>query len=85
MSVVTAFVVYGIARVVPPVAALAIGVPVGAWIYLSLLRLFMPDVFRKLTAPVAALVARRRPKHPESAESPESADALVEAAAGAGR
>jgi lipopolysaccharide exporter len=73
MSLVTAFAVYGISRVVPPVAALAIGVPVGAWIYLSLLRLFMPDVFRKLSAPVTALVARRRPERP---------DALVEAGAG---
>jgi O-antigen/teichoic acid export membrane protein len=60
MSVVTGLAVYGIARALPPIAALVVGVPVGAWIYLALLRHFMPDVYRKLTAPLTAFVVRRR-------------------------
>lgn len=60
MSAVAGIVVYGIARVVPPAAALTIGVPVGAWVYLALLRAFMPDVFRKLSAPLTTFITHRR-------------------------
>jgi len=59
MSAVTGGIVYGIARVLPPVAALTVGIPVGVWVYVTLLRIFMPDVFRKLATPLTALIARR--------------------------
>jgi PST family polysaccharide transporter len=60
MSAVAGAIVYWIARALPPVAALVVGVPAGVWIYLALLRIFMPDVFGKLTAPVTTTVTRRR-------------------------
>jgi O-antigen/teichoic acid export membrane protein len=60
MSAVTAAIVYWIARALPPVPALLVGVPVGVWVYLTLVRIFMPEVFRKVSKPVAEIVARRR-------------------------
>jgi hypothetical protein len=61
MSAVMAALVYPIGRVLDPLAALAVGIPVGCGCYLVLLRVFMPDIFRTSTAPLARLRWGRLP------------------------
>ncbi len=60
LSAITGAIVYWIARVLPPVAALLVGIPVGVWIYAVLFRVFMPDVLRRLSNPLTARIGRRR-------------------------
>ena len=61
MSAVMAALVYPIGRVLDPFAALAVGIPVGCACYLVLLRVFMPDIFKTSTAPLARLRWGRLP------------------------
>ncbi len=51
--------VWVVARLLPPVPALVAGVGFGTWCYLLLLRAFIPDVYRKIVAPVSGRRARR--------------------------
>ncbi len=58
LSLVMGGVLYGLAAVLPPPAAVAVGIPFGATIYLSLLRWVVPDGFEMLVRPLLDL--RRR-------------------------
>jgi hypothetical protein len=53
---------YGLSVTLPPAAAVAIGVPLGAALYLVLLRRVVPDGFRMLSRPLNGL--RRRTAEP---------------------
>ena len=55
LSAVTGGVLYGVAAVLPPAAALAVGIPLGVVLYLSLLRWLAPDGFELLVRPVLDL------------------------------
>ncbi len=55
LSLVMGGVLYGLAAVLPPAAALAVGIPLGAAIYLSLLRWAAPDGFDLLVRPLLDL------------------------------
>jgi O-antigen/teichoic acid export membrane protein len=52
--------VFAVTRLLPGPAGLVAGVALGAWCYAVLLRTFMPDVYRAASAPLSALVGRRR-------------------------
>lgn len=62
-------VVFVVSHTLPPVAALVAGVPAGVVCYAWLLRTFMPDVFRRVSAPVHAFVTRRRELAPAGSAS----------------
>ena len=58
LSAVMAGALYGLAAALSPGAAVAVGIPLGAALYLTLLRLVVPDGFEMLVRPVLDL--RRR-------------------------
>ncbi len=58
LSVVMAVVLYAVTIALPPTAALALGIPLGATLYLALLRTVVPDGFEMLVRPLLDL--RRR-------------------------
>jgi PST family polysaccharide transporter len=62
LSALVAAALYGLSSVASPVVALAIGLPLGALLYVGLLRRLLPEGFRMLTAPLRELV--RRPSAP---------------------
>jgi O-antigen/teichoic acid export membrane protein len=55
LSVAVAGVLYSLAAALPPAAALAVGIPLGAAVYLALLRRVVPDGFHMLVRPVLDL------------------------------
>jgi O-antigen/teichoic acid export membrane protein len=52
LSVLMAAALYPLARALPPAAALAVGIPFAALVYLGMLRRFIPDGFRRLVRPL---------------------------------
>jgi lipopolysaccharide exporter len=78
LSAVMAAALYPLAEALPPAAALAVGIPFGALIYLALLRRLMPGSWRMLTAPLR----RERPAAP-AAHAARAAEPAHEPAAGA--
>jgi PST family polysaccharide transporter len=62
LSVVMAGALYALSVALPPAAAVAIGLPLGAALYLVLLRRVVPDGFRMLSRPLIGL--RRRTAEP---------------------
>ena len=56
LSAVMAAILYPLTTTLPPAAALGIGIPLAALVYLALLRRFIPDGFRKLARPLRRAV-----------------------------
>jgi O-antigen/teichoic acid export membrane protein len=64
LSVVTAAAIYPLTELLPPAAALATGIPLGAGLYLLLLRWFMPQGLQMLIGPLREIARRPRPGRP---------------------
>ena len=92
ISCVMAALLYGLAAIVPPLAALAVGLPLGATLYLLGLRWLVPDAYALLVRPLRERARRPAPDPlfgagpapPEGARD-VAATTAHEATAGAGR
>jgi O-antigen/teichoic acid export membrane protein len=84
LSALMATVLYGLAAVLPPVLALAVGLPLGGVVYAAGLRRFMPDAYELLARRLGG--ARRRPRPARvvgAAAGPTRPEGAREPAAGA--